>query len=309
MPQTQGLLIKGGTVVDGTGAAARRADVRVAARVIAEIGPDLDSRRRIGDRRVGCIRDAGMDRVAHPLRRVDVVGSVVRSDAGTRHDHGRHRQLRLDGGAAQQECTGIDARAVLLHRRPAVARVHARGAVELGDAGPSTSGRSTRARRRSTRRCSSGHQALRTHVMGEEAWERAATSFEVDAMCVLLDEALRHGGIGLSTTFMDTDRNNREVPSRKADDAEFGRLLDVVARHPGATFQFVPRFMQPEYWQDDFDRMVGVVLRPEGSRPTGAHCAANSNAPTSSRHAGHTTSRSTRAAPASHRSSHTRGPT
>ena len=82
-------------------------------------------------------------------------------------------------------------------------------------------------------------------------------------MCALLDEALRHGGIGLSTTFMDTDRNNREVPSRKADDVEFGRLLDVVARHPGATLQFVPRFMQPEYWQDDFDRMAALCA-PRG---------------------------------------------
>src|SRR6185437_6900602 len=83
-----------------------------------------------------------------------------------------------------------------------------------------------------------GHQALRTDVMGEEAWERAASPAEVDAMCHSLDDALRHGGVGFSTTFMDTDRNNREVPSRQSDDTEFERLLDVVARHTGATFQF-----------------------------------------------------------------------
>jgi len=39
--ETQSLLIKGGTVVDGTGAPARRADVRVIGRHIAEIGPNL----------------------------------------------------------------------------------------------------------------------------------------------------------------------------------------------------------------------------------------------------------------------------
>lgn len=94
--------------------------------------------------------------------------------------------------------------------------------------------------------------------MGEQAWERTATPAEIDAMCHLLDEALRHGGIGLSTTFMDTDRANREVPSRKADDVELGRLVDVVARHPGATLQFVPRFMQPEHWQGDFDRKASL---------------------------------------------------
>src|SRR4051812_45857777 len=37
-----GLLIKGGTVVDGTGGAARRADVRVAGAHIVEIGADIE---------------------------------------------------------------------------------------------------------------------------------------------------------------------------------------------------------------------------------------------------------------------------
>lgn len=108
-----------------------------------------------------------------------------------------------------------------------------------------------------------GHQALRTHEMGEEAWLRTATPAEIDHMCGVLDEALAHGGIGLSTTFMDTDRHNREVPSRKADDEELGRLLDVLARHEGATLQFVPRFLQPELWQQDFDRMASLAV-PRG---------------------------------------------
>ena len=35
------LLVRGGTVVDGTGVAARKADVRVRDGVIAEVGPGL----------------------------------------------------------------------------------------------------------------------------------------------------------------------------------------------------------------------------------------------------------------------------
>jgi N-acyl-D-aspartate/D-glutamate deacylase len=57
---------------------------------------------------------------------------------------------------------------------------------------------------------------------------------------------------------MDTDRDNRDVPSRLADDAEFGALLDVVARHRGATFQFVPRFMQPEHFGPDIERVAAL---------------------------------------------------
>ena len=35
------LLVRGGTLIDGTGATARRADVRVRGGVVVEIGPDL----------------------------------------------------------------------------------------------------------------------------------------------------------------------------------------------------------------------------------------------------------------------------
>jgi N-acyl-D-aspartate/D-glutamate deacylase len=101
-----------------------------------------------------------------------------------------------------------------------------------------------------------GHQSLRTFVMGHEAWERPATEAERAQLAAVLDEALAAGALGFSTTFMDTDRDNRDVPSRVADDAEFGALLDVVARHPGATFQFVPRFMQPEYFEADIERLA-----------------------------------------------------
>ena len=45
------ILIRGGDVVDGTGAPARRADVRVRGDAIVEVGPDLRRRRRDGDRR------------------------------------------------------------------------------------------------------------------------------------------------------------------------------------------------------------------------------------------------------------------
>ena len=50
------------------------------------------------------------------------------------------------------------------------------------------------------------HNALRASVMGHDAWERAATTDEVDAMVALLDDALRAGSLGMSTNWFDTDR-------------------------------------------------------------------------------------------------------
>jgi N-acyl-D-aspartate/D-glutamate deacylase len=106
-----------------------------------------------------------------------------------------------------------------------------------------------------------GHQALRTYVMGDDAWTRAADDAERSRMAAILDGALSVGALGFSTTFMDTDRDNREVPSRHADDAEFDAFLGVLARHPGATLQFVPRFLQPEHWGADFDRLAALCAR------------------------------------------------
>ena len=83
--------------------------------------------------------------------------------------------------------------------------------------------------------------------MGAAAWERAATADEVARMCRLLDEALRHGAIGLSVNHFDKDRTLRLVPGYFADDAEYRALFDVVARHPGRTVQVITRFNDPDH--------------------------------------------------------------
>ncbi len=106
------------------------------------------------------------------------------------------------------------------------------------------------------------HQMLRSWVMGDDAWERVATEAERDRMAAVLDGALAPGALGLSTSVMDTDRSNRLAPSRLADDAEFGALAAVLARH-GAVLQFVPRILQPEHFLDDVER-AGRIVAPLG---------------------------------------------
>jgi N-acyl-D-aspartate/D-glutamate deacylase len=100
-----------------------------------------------------------------------------------------------------------------------------------------------------------GHTPLRLFVMGKEAWERAAREDEVTALAALLDDCLRDGAFGLSTSFFDRDVDNRLVPSQMADDAEFGALLDVLGRHQ-RVIEFVPDFSnQPDGTREGIERM------------------------------------------------------
>ncbi len=260
----RGLLIRGGVVVDGTGASAVTADLRVRHGLIAEIGVGLADDGELSIDASGAYVTPGFieshthfdgsmwwDPSCDPMPAYGTTTAVIGNCGLT------VAPLRAEARASMLELF------CFIEDLPLHAFTHAvpwswetwpeyQQAIDSHGAAINTA-------------VFVGHQALRTHVMGEDAWVRTATPVEVNAMCRLLDEALSHGGIGLSTTFMDTDRSNREVPSRKADDIELGRMIDVVARHRGATVQFVPRFMQPEHWQGDFDRMASLC-GPRGVR-------------------------------------------
>jgi N-acyl-D-aspartate/D-glutamate deacylase len=87
-----------------------------------------------------------------------------------------------------------------------------------------------------------GHTPLRLYVMGSDAWERAATEDEVRQLASVLDDSLRAGAFGLSTSFHDRDIDSRLVPSQFADDAELGALLDVLGARDRVV-EFIPDFI------------------------------------------------------------------
>lgn len=93
-----------------------------------------------------------------------------------------------------------------------------------------------------------GHIAIRLAAMGVEAWDRAATAEEITHMAELLDDALAAGALGMSDNMHDHDGQNRPVPSLLADDAEFEALFDVMARYPNSCYQVIV---------DTFMRMTG----------------------------------------------------
>ncbi|MDX2382354.1 MAG: amidohydrolase family protein [Acidimicrobiia bacterium] len=85
-----------------------------------------------------------------------------------------------------------------------------------------------------------GHSALRTHAMGERSLDEApAGADDVAAMADLLDEAMTAGALGVSTsrTFMHRIPDGRPVPGTFAAPDELLAFADVLGRHGAGVFE------------------------------------------------------------------------
>ena len=105
-----------------------------------------------------------------------------------------------------------------------------------------------------------GHSALRYYVMGAESQERIATDIEIAQMCELLEGAMAAGAIGLSTSYVDIDENNRPVPSRLADMREKIALCKAMAKSGRGTLQTVPYFIDPEQQLKNIEELAELSL-------------------------------------------------
>jgi N-acyl-D-aspartate/D-glutamate deacylase len=87
-----------------------------------------------------------------------------------------------------------------------------------------------------------GHSAIRRVVMGERAVGNEATPAELDEMRELLATSLAEGGMGFSSTVSTThnDEAGQPVPSRHASREELVSLASVVSHHPGTSLEFLP---------------------------------------------------------------------
>ena len=193
------LLIKNGTVIDGTGAFRRRADVAVKDGKVAEIGKVTDGAAR-DNRRVGPDRLARLRRSAYSLRCSDLLGPTSQLHLVARRHHRRDGKLRsgdcaVQTGGARGGGVGPGQR-----RGDSV-----RGAVEGDHAG---SGRAFRNSSAAAERRGAGINLaflapltpFRHYVLGDESMEREATPDGDDAGRGLLREAVDAGAFGFSTT-------------------------------------------------------------------------------------------------------------
>lgn len=77
-----------------------------------------------------------------------------------------------------------------------------------------------------------GHTPVRMHVMGDEASEREATAEEVEAMAAIVADAMAAGAAGFATSFglLHRDGEGRPIPSRFSTRDEVARLAGEVRR-------------------------------------------------------------------------------
>lgn len=233
------LLIRGGTVIDGTGAERRRADVGVRAGRIVALG-DIDEAAREQIDASGRIVCPGfVDVHTHYDAQVfwdpdlspssdhgvttAFAGNCGFSIAPLTDDSGdylMHMLTRVEGMPLESLAEGVpwSWRSFAEY----LAQVDGAIAINLG--------------------FMVGHSAVRRAVMGPDAVGSRATKAQLAAMERLLGESLAAGGIGFSSTWSAThnDAAGQPVPSRWADLEELLALCRVVGQHPGTTLEFIP---------------------------------------------------------------------
>lgn len=235
-------LIKGGTVVDGTGAPAFAADVRVKDGFIVEIGKDLPRQER--ERLIeanGCYVTPGFieahnhydgpmwwNPTLDPMPSYGVTTSVNGNCGFTAAPVPKDEKVR-------KEIVRIFSFFEDIPEKPFLTE-------------PTWDWNTWSEYKRSVEKnvklpinfaAFTGHLATRLAVMGMDAWERAATPDEIKQMCDLFVDALDAGALGISSNLLDNDNRNRPIPTKLACDAEWTALMDVLERYPGRTLQVI----------------------------------------------------------------------
>lgn len=105
-----------------------------------------------------------------------------------------------------------------------------------------------------------GHSVLRLWVMGDAATERTANQNEITEMQSVLRECLDAGAVGLSTSYVDMDEKLQPVPSRYADAREIDALASVLGDY-GRMLQIVPEFYDPDLTIARLDQLAELSLK------------------------------------------------
>ena len=268
---TADIVVRGGTVFDGTGAAGRSADVAIAGGVIREVGTDLHGARELDAR--GCAVTPGfIDIHTHydaqvfwdPALRPSSyhgVTTVVAGNCGftiapTRREHHETIVHTLENVEDMDPATLLAGVEWEFETFPEYLDAIGRRGTDLNFT------------------AYIGHSALRLYVLGDAAYERAATPEEVERMCDLVREAIAIGAAGFSTSFSFAHRgvDGKPVPSRFADRDEVAALFRAADEAGKGVVLYTPgeQCTYPEAY-DWAARISRPITYPLFATPNGKH--------------------------------------
>src|SRR5262249_9817995 len=109
-----------------------------------------------------------------------------------------------------------------------------------------------------------GHSALRTYVMGERAFSEAATEGDLKRMCQVVQEAVRAGAIGFSTsrTHNHITTDERPVASRVAAWDEVAAIVKSMGETGAGIFEIAGETTgrDPTRQREYFDRLKNLTV-------------------------------------------------
>jgi N-acyl-D-aspartate/D-glutamate deacylase len=108
-----------------------------------------------------------------------------------------------------------------------------------------------------------GHCALRRFVMGEESVGNEASSEQVDEMVRLLHESIDAGALGFSSSqsYTHSDGDGNPIPSRFASTDEVLALCEATGRHPGTTLEYITDGCLDQFSDEEIARMAQMSAR------------------------------------------------
>src|SRR5438093_6791789 len=236
---TADLVVRGGTVVDGTGSPGRRADVAVTDGKIVEVGEKLDGK-RVVDASGQVVAPGFIDIHTHYDAQVFWDPALTPSCW-----HGVTTVVAGNCGFSLAPCRpehrGLMARTLESVEAMSIEALEAGIAWEF-ETFPAYLAAIDRRGTLLNFGAFVGHTPIGRWVMGEEGYERTATDDEVAAMQAVVAEAVEAGAKGFATSSSPTHSGDagRPVPSRKAEPDEVEALASAVASTGRGVVQILP---------------------------------------------------------------------
>ncbi len=107
-----------------------------------------------------------------------------------------------------------------------------------------------------------GHSALRRSVMGPDASSAPASGSQLRDMCAALEEAITAGALGFSSSTATTQKDGDGVPTPPnfATPDELVALASVCGGHPGTSLEFIPASAARGFDDDDLSLMARMSV-------------------------------------------------